>query len=49
MGVPKNDWLLRENPMKLDDLGVPLFMEIPMWLMGFPDWGYKPQFTGIKS
>ena len=23
-----------ENPIKVDDLGVPLFSETPIWLMG---------------
>ena len=26
-------WKIHENPMKVDDLGVPLFQETPMWLV----------------
>ena len=27
IGVPQNRWFIRENPIKMDDLGVPLFLE----------------------
>ena len=29
MGVPQNRWFIREHPIKVDDLGVPPFMETP--------------------
>ena len=54
IGVPQNGWFIRGNPIKMDDLRVPLFLETPRCFFYFLDWtwwflnrwgGYSPTIS----
>ena len=39
MVVPQNRWFITENPIKMNDLGVPPFKETPKSVCGNPNRG----------
>ena len=54
IGVPQNGWFIMDNPIKMDDLGVSLFLETsilggprsPLYTFHYPLFGKRPKNPG---
>ena len=42
IAIPQSGWFIMETPIKMDDLGVPLFLETPIWKKMDGGNGYSP-------
>ena len=47
MEVPQYGWFIRNNPIKMDDLRVPLFVETPIYRTS--KWDFHPFMTGMND
>ena len=49
IGVPQNGWFIMENPIKMDDLGIPLFLDTPKCVSNFLRWQKIPKIPDISK